>query len=285
MNNLLLSKKVKSVQRLQNSQSFLMCPICHSSMAVSQSGITCSQNHHFDITRKGHVNFSLAKGDKGYDYELFDARKMMIQAGLFNNLIDEITQIINLKSTHISSFSLLDAGCGEGNFLIKLLHGLNHPFCHVFGVDLAKDAITLATNENSDVNWMVADLAKLPIQSNVIDVVLNVLSPANYDQFKRVLKEEGLCIKVVPNSEHFKQLREALGMPYLEANHAQQTIAYFKENMVCESEISVSYDFALEENHQKMIQLMSPLSKHSLNNSSLSISHITIDVVILVANT
>ena len=284
MNNLLLSKKAKSIQRLQNSQSFLTCPICQSLMSVSQSGTTCRQNHHFDITKKGYVNLSLAKGDKSYDYTLFDARKMMVQAGIFDKLIDQIIQIMNLKSTHSSSYSLLDAGCGEGNFIIKLLQGLNHHPLHVFGVDLAKDAITRATNEDSDVNWIVADLAKLPLQSNTLDVVINVLSPANYQQFKRVLKKEGLFIKVVPNSEHFKQLREALGMPHLEADYAQQTIAHLKENMDLKREIPFRYDFAIENHQQEVIQLMSPLSKHPLKESSTPLSHITIDVVILVAH-
>ena len=284
MNNLLLSKKAIGTQRLQNNQSFLMCPVCQSSMSVSQSKVTCYQNHHFDITKKGYVNLSLAKGDKSYNHELFDARKMMIKAGIFDELINQIIQIINIKHTHSSSYSILDAGCGEGHFLTKLLQGLNQSAISAFGVDLAKDAIALATNEDSDVNWIVADLAKLPIQSNSLDIVMNILSPANYDQFKRVLKEEGMLIKVVPNSEHFKQLRKARGMPYLEADYAKQTIMHLKENMSWKHEVPLRYDFAIEEHQQEVIQLMSPLSKHPLKNSLVSISHITIDVVILVAH-
>ena len=34
----------------------------------------------------------------------------------------------------------------------------------------------------------VADLARLPFQNRTIDVVLNILSPANYGEFYRILR-------------------------------------------------------------------------------------------------
>ena len=58
------------------------------------------------------------------------------------------------------------------------------------------------------VNWFVGDLTHLPIQSKSIEVILDIFSPANYAEFERVLKAEGVIIKVVPTSSHLKEIRQ-----------------------------------------------------------------------------
>ncbi len=57
---------------------------------------------------------------------------------------------------------------------------------------------------------MIGDLANLPLLDNSIDILLNLLSPANYQEFARVLKPGGLLIKVIPGSEYLKEVRQAL---------------------------------------------------------------------------
>lgn len=59
--------------------------------------------------------------------------------------------------------------------------------------------------------WFVADLANLPIADQSVAVIMNILSPANYQEFKRVLVDDGLIIKVVPRSDYLAELREAIG--------------------------------------------------------------------------
>ena len=47
------------------------------------------------------------------------------------------------------------------------------------------------------VNWFVGDLAHLPIQSKSIEVILDIFSPANYAEFERVLKDEGVILSLI----------------------------------------------------------------------------------------
>lgn len=50
--------------------------------------------------------------------------------------------------------------------------------------------------------WFVADLKRLPVQNAAADVVLNVFSPADYGEFRRVLTPDGELLKVVPGPDY-----------------------------------------------------------------------------------
>lgn len=45
---------------------------------------------------------------------------------------------------------------------------------------------------------------------NSVDVLVNVFAPHFEDEFKRILKPNGWLVKVVPNTNHLKQLKELL---------------------------------------------------------------------------
>jgi 23S rRNA (guanine745-N1)-methyltransferase len=47
----------------------------------------------------------------------------------------------------------------------------------------------------------------MPLESGKLCAVLNILSPANYGEFKRVLKPGGILIKVMPDADYLKELR------------------------------------------------------------------------------
>src|SRR5699024_11433583 len=55
--------------------------------------------------------------------------------------------------------------------------------------------------------WLVGDLANTPIGDGSCQVILNIFSPANYMEFKRVLAPNGLVEKVVPRANYLKELR------------------------------------------------------------------------------
>ncbi|WHT49041.1 methyltransferase domain-containing protein [Sporosarcina thermotolerans] len=103
---------------------------------------------------------------------------------------------------------LLDAGCGEGSHLCAIHSQLQIESVGI-GIDLAKEGISAASKAYPGIIWSVADLAAMPFQDFQIDVILNVLSPANYAEFNRILKRGGIVVKVVPESGYLQELREA----------------------------------------------------------------------------
>ena len=54
----------------------------------------------------------------------------------------------------------------------------------------------------------MADLANMPIRNHSVDVVLNVFTPANYTEFQRILKHDGMLVKVIPGPDHMHELRD-----------------------------------------------------------------------------
>ena len=77
---------------------------------------------------------------------------------------------------------------------------------------MSYDAISLATDYlANDILPICCDLYNLPFTDNVFDIVLNFLSPINSKEVSRVLKDNGLIIKIVPTSEYLKELRNSLG--------------------------------------------------------------------------
>ena len=61
-----------------------------------------------------------------------------------------------------------------------------------------------------NINTEGIDLKHLPVRSGAADVVLNVFSPADYTEFRRVLAPDGELIKVVPGPDYLCEVREAV---------------------------------------------------------------------------
>ena len=83
-------------------------------------------------------------------------------------------------------------------------------FSSAVGVDISTDAVRIAAREHSGALWLAADLARLPLVERSTDVILNILSPINYGEFNRVLRDGGVVIKAVPGSGYLRELRQAL---------------------------------------------------------------------------
>src|SRR5699024_11433756 len=74
-------------------------------------------------------------------------------------------------------------------------------------IENAKEGLKKAAKSYKNINWFVADLADIPVMNGNVDFLINVLSPSNYDEFKRVLDKEGKLIKIIPNSDYLKEIR------------------------------------------------------------------------------
>ena len=270
------TKKESAIELYQNRQHVLSCPLCHHSMSVQNQTIVCDNMHSYDISRKGTINLSFTNNDQFYDRSFFISRQKMIKEGIFDSVISTITS--HITTLFKTSVTLLDVGTGEGSLLQTISQHING---RIFGIDLSKDAIALATNLSTEISWIVADITNLPFKDHQFDCILDVFSPANYNEFIRVLKKEGVLIKVVPLATHFKELRqeqvtdkdESKNIANIEQVLKQHFDIVSKERVVDEVEISP---------HQKVdIMIMSPVSK---NKSSLStdFESITIDVFVYV---
>jgi 23S rRNA (guanine745-N1)-methyltransferase len=167
--------------------------------------LKCENRHTYDLAKKGYANLfnGYTKIVKTYDKHLFSARKMISDSGLYSGLSNKLCEIIN----HYHAPAVLDAGCGCGNLTHEIFK--NTGANPAFAVDLSKDGIDFAAANFCEDNliWLVANLNNLPFADDKFDMILNIMSPANYQEFKRILQPGGVLLKILPDSDYLKELR------------------------------------------------------------------------------
>lgn len=187
--------------KFKTAKSVFRCPLCANSFCFTQNeSLVCKKGHCFDISAKGYVNFTLNQKPIIYDKRFFECRRQVFEDGFYQHMAESVQRVVDNEN----GGQVLDAGCGEG-YYAKLISQQSNT--NVFAFDLSKDAIQIASRGINNVKWMVADLTNIPLQNNSIDILLNIFAPANYVEYARVLRHNGLIIKVIPGQQHLCELR------------------------------------------------------------------------------
>lgn len=196
-------------KRLAPLMSVLRCPRCKSAFALEGTSLICTNRHCYDLSRRGYVNLAPShdQAAEKYDAELFDSRRLVFEHGFYQPIANAIANWLTDEPGVV-----VDAGCGEGYYARLLAE--QFPQKQFLGLDISRDAITAAARLPGQANWLVADLKHLPIADESADLLLDVLTPADYAEFKRVLKKEGWLIKVIPGSDYLCEVRKAVA-PWL----------------------------------------------------------------------
>ncbi|KRK97437.1 SAM-dependent methyltransferase [Secundilactobacillus odoratitofui DSM 19909 = JCM 15043] len=224
MEGILKKSEIASQFIAQHLNQF-QCPVCGAEMvSVVDQTIYCDQGHTFDIAKKGTLFLINAPVKTEYTDEMLKYRQQVLTAGFFEPMLTEVYR-------HIKHGGLvLDAGCGEGT-TTKWLASQNRND-HYVGLDISKPAINIAGSgllNDPQPLFMVGDLAKLPFGDQQVTSIVNILSPANYQEFDRVIQPGGRLIKVIPNSDYLKELR---ALVYPEGQHATYDNSPVKQHFI-----------------------------------------------------
>ena len=203
---MLLSRKERMLAAARALDA-LACPVCGLPLGEAEGRFCCAAGHSWDMSRRGTLSFLSAPREDFYSEALFAARSRVFSAGCYEPVADAIEALLPREQPQ----RLLDAGCGEGWYLARLLD--RHPGWTGAGVDISSDAIRQASRQPAAALWCVADLRRLPFRDGAFTAVLDILTPASYDSFRRVLAPEGLLIKVYPGRDYLREIREARGLP------------------------------------------------------------------------
>jgi 23S rRNA (guanine745-N1)-methyltransferase len=200
---------------------------------------------------------------------------------------------------------IVDAGCGEGHYLRLVESALRDPdhrhdfeehgsgqygdlTTDLMGFDLSKEAVTLAARGGGEIEWFVADLARIPLLDQTVDCIINIFSPANYAEFSRVLRPSGRLIKVIPGPSHVQQLRQAIAKAGLrdEAEYSNsKVIEGISEHMNIIGTQSIRATTAVNEVLLRDFMAMTPVMFH-IDPEQLdlqSIHEVTVDAEVIVA--
>lgn len=261
----------------------LACPLCQQSLSIEDSSLKCPNRHSYDIAKFGYVNLApQAKQAKDYDKTNFQNRQAILEAGFYQHILDEL---LRLLQTLPEEQTILDVGCGEGYYARKIQEKL--PKKDIYAFDLAKDSIQLAAKSDQSlvVKWFVGDLSHLPIQDQSIDVLLDIFSPANYREFQRVLKKEGLIIKVIPTENHLQEIRQKVSQQLDKKDYSNQSIIqHFQKHFTTLSRKTIESQHSLTRQEKTALLQMTPLLFH-VDKEMIDweqLTHITISAEILI---
>ena len=193
--------------------SFFTCPICKKRFIRQNHSLVCPNGHCFDIARQGYVNLLRSRGAArrhGDDKMMVAARTAFLNAGCYDPLRDAVTE---LAARHAKGGCvILDAGCGEGYYTAHVLHALQAQgrSASVCGVDISRDALICAHRRAPELTLAVASIAHLPVADASCDLVLNVFAPHDAAEFARVLRTNGVLLRVIPLERHLWGLKQAV---------------------------------------------------------------------------
>lgn len=270
------------LQRFASATAFA-CPICQENLTLLETNFKCCNRHSFDLAKFGYINLApQIKQSANYDKENFQNRQQILEAGFYQAILDAVSDLLASSKT---TTTILDIGCGEGFYSRKLQESHSEKTFYAF--DISKDSVQIAAKSepNWAVNWFVGDLARLPIKDASMDILLDIFSPANYGEFRRVLSKDGILIKVIPTENHLKEIRQRVQDQLTNKEYSNQDIKeHFQEHFTILSSQSASLTKTITAEQLQALLSMTPLLFH-VDQSKIDwsqLTEITIEAEILV---
>lgn len=152
--------------------------------------------------------------EPGDSKEMMIARSNFLNKGYFEKLAVHLNNTIinHFSAVEQSNYVVFDAGCGEGyytdQFYKEIAKRTEAP--RIWGMDISKEAVRFAAKRNKKIGFCVGSIFHLPIIDNSVDCGINIFAPFREEEFQRVLKEDGIIIKVTPGAQHLMGLKNAL---------------------------------------------------------------------------
>jgi 23S rRNA (guanine745-N1)-methyltransferase len=181
----------------------LICPLCKTKLLEEPKRFCCMQGHAYDKAKSGYVNLLVGSSMKshGDDEAMVNSRTRFLSQGHYDPLRKELIRI--LKELDVAS--LADLGCGEGSYTNAIQQALQIP---VFGIDLSKSALKIASKANPNVNYALANITKAPLADQSVEAVLSVFSPYDLNECARIASWYLILVRPLP--KHLDELKAVL---------------------------------------------------------------------------
>ena len=118
-----------------------------------------------------------------------------------------------------------------------------------------------------------------------MDILLDIFSPANYGEFRRVLSQNGILMKVIPTENHLKEIRQMVQEQLTKKDYSNQDIKeHFQEHFSIQSSQIASLTKSITAEQRQALLSMTPLLFH-VDQSKIDwsqLTEITIEAEILV---
>lgn len=190
------------------------CPVCGQPFTTNNITLVCPNNHSFDVAKESYINLLLKKASKdpGDSQMAVESRRRFLGGGYYDILTDKLNEKIleHFPKNLISQINILDIGCGEGFYLSRLQKFLSENLkkskVHLWGLDVSKSAVRLASKSNPLIDFCVGNTNSLPYGDSSVDFALSIFAPLNPEEVSRILKKNGKLFVVIPGKDHLSGL-------------------------------------------------------------------------------
>lgn len=237
----------------------LICPVCGGELLPEPKRYVCRKGHSFDRAKSGYVNLlqRQSRRQRGDDAEMAKARQMFLNAGYYQKLLDRICTI----AEGIHPQQVMDVGCGEGWYSCAVTSRLRSKECQtaLCGVDISPEILRFAAVRAKqqgipDADWAVASVSHLPAPAQSCDCILNLFAPCDPQEFLRILKPNGLLLRVIPLEKHLWELKQAV----YEKPYENKPVAAAPEGFVLDAYESLTDTITVPAEHLKALFAMTP---------------------------
>lgn len=181
----------------------LICPKCQQKLVKENKSYKCLNRHTYDIAKQGYVNLVLGNQKvSGDSLEMVQARTLFLNQGYYQILQEKLVEIV--KQIHPQF--CVDLGCGEG-YYTQAIAAVSE---QCVGLDVSKEALKHASRNDKNTQYVLASIFHAPLADQSSDCIVNVFAPVPLDEIKRLLKHDGIYIKVGPAAKHLMGLKEVL---------------------------------------------------------------------------
>jgi len=187
----------------------LVCPVrgCHLALARENRRLICPRAHSFDIARSGYVNLLQPQDRRskqpGDTAAAVQARRRLHDRGIYEPLLRAVGEIVSASAGD----SVLDAGCGNGDYLGTLARRIGFD---AHGIDISIPAVDSAARRYPECEWIVANADRfVPYSDGSFTVVMSITARMNTSEFRRALRDDGRLLVAIPAPDDLIELRGA----------------------------------------------------------------------------
>jgi 23S rRNA (guanine745-N1)-methyltransferase len=198
---------------------------CRRPLTRRERDLACVRGHAFDLARSGYVNLLQPQDRRsarpGDSTAALTARRRLHERGVEAPLGAAIAALV----TPAAGDAVLDVGCGEGHQLAAMT-AVSGAEGH--GLDLSVPAIDAAARRYPTRHWVVANADRvLPYADRSFALLTSINARRNPPEFRRVLRNEGVLLLVVPAPDDLIEVREHVLGEAVERDRAERAIADF----------------------------------------------------------
>ena len=207
---------------------FLACPHCGGGFGAEAGALRCRSGHAFDVARQGYVTLLPSGAAPGGDSAaMVAARSRVHGAGHFAPLTQALATAV--ASADVAG-CVLDVGAGTGHHLAAALDAA--PGRVGIALDASRYAARRAARAHPRIGAVVADAWRgLPVRAGAAAVLLDVFSPRNGAEMRRVLAPGGTLLVVTPRQDHLAELVGPLGLLTVDERKAARLAGAFEPHL------------------------------------------------------